>query len=253
MRVIAILNQKGGSGKTTTTVNLASSLAEKDKKVLIIDMDPQGSASRWFGYKEHGSSLLEMLTSEKTLHKSVLTTKVENVEIIAASSVLSSAEKYLLTEAGSEMILKEHLDSLESKRWNYILIDCPPSLNVLALNALTAADELIVPVEAHVMALHGLVELLKTISHVKKRLNPSLDISGILPCRVDLRTNLSRQVIQELKNRFETKIYSTMIRENIKLAEAPLHLVPINHYDSSCYGSKDYASLAEELINQEKR
>ena len=251
MRTLAIVNQKGGSGKTTTAVNLAATLAHNNKKILLIDMDPQASASRWYGFKEQGVGLLELLTEERNILEVVKKTNVENVSIIPSSSHLIAAEKLLLNEIGAEMNLKNQLDTLENEHFDYVLIDCPPSLNILALNALTAVSELLVPVEAHVMALHGLVQLLKTVNHVKRKLNPNLSIAGILACRVDIRTKHSKDVIAQLKSRFEGQVYKTVIRENIKLAEAPLHLKPILHYDKLCNGSIDYLSLADELINQE--
>jgi chromosome partitioning protein len=250
MRILAILNQKGGSGKTTTAVNLAATLAEAGKKILLLDMDPQGSASRWYGYKDQGKGLFSLLTEEVDIKAVIKKTSVKNLDVIPSSPMLSSAEKILLSEAGAEMILKEHLEKITN--YDYVLIDCPPSLNALTLNALTAAKELLIPVETHVMALHGLVQLIKTIGHVKKRLNPSLKIAGILPCRVDIRTKHAREVLAQLTSRFEGQVFSTIIRENIKLAEAPLHLKPIIHYDNSCYGSLDYRGLAKEVLKQEK-
>ena len=179
-------------------------------------------------------------------------TNVENVSIIPSSSHLIAAEKLLLNEIGAELNLKNQIETLNKEHFDYLLIDCPPTLNILALNALTAVSVLLVPVEAHVMALHGLVQLLKTVNHVKRKLNPNLSIAGILACRVDTRTKHSKDVIAQLKSRFEGQVYNTVIRENVKLAEAPLHLKPVLHYDKSCNGSLDYLSLADELINQEK-
>ena len=248
-RIIAIVNQKGGSGKTTTAVNLASSLVDLNKKVLLIDVDPQGSASLWMGLKDGGKKLFEMMTGSNNLSSAIVPTKQKGLDIIASSPMLSGLEKALANEVGSEMILKNKLKEFESN-YDYILIDCPPTLGVLSLNALTAAKEVIVPVEAHVMALHGLVQLMKTINLVRERLNPKLKISGILPCRVDLRTKHSKEVLEQLKSRFDKQIYKSVIRENIKLAEAPLHLKPISRYAKDCHGSKDYQKLAEELCEK---
>jgi chromosome partitioning protein len=165
---------------------------------------------------------------------------------------LAGVEKALANEVASESILKNKIEGLPNHPWDYILMDCPPTLGILSLNALTLANEVLIPVEAHVMALHGLVQLLKTINLVKQRLNPKLEIAGILPCRVDYRTKHSQEVLSQLRTRFEGKVCDSVIRENIRLAEAPLHLKPITVYDSSCNGAKDYRQLAKELLSQEK-
>jgi chromosome partitioning protein len=251
MRTIAIVNQKGGSGKTTTAVNLAAALAEAGKKVLLIDLDPQGSASLWYGFKEKAFGLYDVFVQDNKFENVIEKTEIERLHIAASSPLLAGVEKALAKLASPEKILKEKIANLPSHPWDYVLIDCPPTLGVLSLNALTFAKEVLVPVEAHVMALHGLVQLLKTINTVKQKLNPQLQIAGILACRVDHRTKHSSEVLQQLKTRFESKVYQTVIRENIKLAEAPLHLKPITLYDKNSKGSKDYRELAKELINQE--
>lgn len=251
MRIIAIVNQKGGSGKTTTAVNLSASLAESGKKVLLIDIDPQASSSLWYGIKDQDGLLFRLLTEDIDLSQVIRKTSQKNLDLVPSCILLSGVEKALANEVGPETILKDKILEAGDK-WDYVLIDCPPTLGILSLNALTSASEVLVPVEAHVMALHGLVQLHKTINIVKKRLNPTLEITGILPCRVDLRTKHSKEVMDQLKDRFKEKVYKSFIRENIKLAEAPLHLKPIIHYEPSSRGSLDYQSLAKEIVSQEK-
>jgi chromosome partitioning protein len=248
MRTIAIVNQKGGSGKTTTAVNLAAALAESGKKVLLIDLDPQGSASLWYGFKDKGKGLYNVLTDDESIENIIEKTTVDGLQMIPSSVLLSGVEKALANEVASESILKNKLHNLQNKPWDFVLIDCPPTLGILSLNALTLAQEVLVPVEAHVMALHGLVQLLRTINLVKQRLNPTLEITGILPCRVDFRTKHSSEVLGQLRVRFEGKVCTSVIRENIRLAEAPLHLKPITSYDTHCNGSHDYRQLAKELL-----
>lgn len=247
MRLIAIVNQKGGSGKTTTAVSLAAALANIGKKVLLIDMDPQASASMWFGFKDKGKNLFEVLTGQKSFCEAVEKSNIDKIDILPSSPLLSGIEKALSNEVGAEKILKGKFEALPEKPWDYLLIDCPPTLGLLSLNALSLAKEVLVPVETHVMALHGLVQLLKTIQLVQERLNPDLKICGILPCRVDFRTKHSPEVLEQLKKRFNHQVFTSVIRENIRLAEAPLHKKPITLYDNKSNGAKDYQVLAEEI------
>lgn len=251
MRIIAIVNQKGGSGKTTTAVNLAASLVDAGKKVLLIDLDPQASASMWYGFKDKGKAFYDVFVEGNRLENVIEKTEVERLHMIASSPLLAGVEKAIANEVASECILKDCVANLPGRPWDYILLDCPPTLGILSLNALTLANEVLIPVEAHVMALHGLVQLLKTINMVKQRLNPTLEIAGILACRVDYRTKHSQEILDQLQTRFESKVCKTVIRENIKLAEAPLHAKPITLYEPRSKGAQDYRKLAQELIEQE--
>ena len=252
MEIIAILNQKGGSAKTTTAVNLGSTLSEQDQKILLIDLDPQGSASIWLGFKNTSKELFTLFTENVSILDIVNKTDVNGLDIILSSPWLISADKALSSEVGAEMILKNKLDVLDTKKWDYVLIDCPPNLGIMSLNALTAANKVLVPIETHIMAVQGLAQLLNTITTVKYRLNPSLEIDGILPCRVNKRTRLSKDIISDLRKRFNGQVYQTEIRESVKLAEAPSFGKPITLYDGKSSGAEDYRSLAHEIIKRRK-
>lgn len=252
MKTIAIVNQKGGTGKTTTAVNVAASLGVLGQKVLLIDLDPQASCSFWYGYKKQGQGLLDVFLEDKPLNEVILETKYSNLFMIPASPVLVRVEKVLAAEVGSEVILRDKLKELKGD-WDYIILDCPPNLGTLSLNALTAAQEVLVPVESRVMALHGLVQLLNTIKLVQTRLNPDLVIKGILPCRVDFRNNHSKEVLGQLNTRFPDQMFKTFIRENIKLAEASLHLAPITDFDPKSNGGEDYRALAQEILKMDHK
>jgi chromosome partitioning protein len=253
MRIIAITNQKGGSGKTTTAVNLAAALGEKKKRVLLVDLDPQASATQWLSAQDGGRGLLDMFTNSATLADLIQPTETTHVDLVPASSWLVGAEKALAGEVGAETILRQNLQSLPAETWDYVLIDCPPSLGILTVNALTAVSEVIVPVESHVMALNGLAQLLKTVEVAKERLNPDLEITGILACRVDARTRHAQEVVEQLRSRFGKLAYPVVIRENVRLAECPSFKQPITKYDSRSYGAEDYRALAKVVIKQERK
>src|SRR3954449_1528647 len=241
MRTIAIVNQKGGSGKTTTSVNLAATLAEKGKKVLLIDLDPQYSATQWFDITEGGRGVFDLFAEPDTtqLDSLIFETSTEDVSLIPSSPWLVGAEKALSGEPGAEQCLKEKLKELPVSRFDYLLIDCPPTLGILTVNALNAVKEVLVPVECHVMGLHGLAQLWKTVELVKKRLNPELNVTGILTCRVDRRTKHGKEVVERVRTKFPELAFETEIRENVRLAECPSQGGPITAYDAKSAGAED--------------
>jgi chromosome partitioning protein len=253
MRIIAIANHKGGSGKTTTAVNLAAALGEPGRSVLLIDLDPQGSASHWLAAPGSTPGTADVLGDGADLADLVQPTPCPGVHLLAASDALARVEKSLAQEVGAEVVLRRSFERLVEPPWQYTLIDCPPALGLLTLNALVAAREVLVPVEAHVMALRGLAQLLATLDLVRDRLNPDLEMTGILACRVDSRTRHSPEVVQELRSRFGDRVYNTVIRENVRLAEAPSFAQSIMRYDRHSAGASDYCALGAEVIEQERR
>jgi chromosome partitioning protein len=252
MRTLAIINQKGGSGKTTTTVNLAATIGEKGRRVLVIDLDPQASTSSWFGITDGGKGMLDVLSDNAELVDQVQVSSALGVDVVPCSTWLAGAEKALSGEVGAETILRRKIRKLPKDRWDYLLIDCPPTLGILAINALAGAEEVLIPVEAHVMALAGVAQIIKTAEVVKERLNPDLELTGIVACRVDGRTRHSLEVVEQLRARFGKLVFRTVIRENIRLAEAPSYAQPITVYDPRSFGAEDYRDLAAEVIKQER-
>jgi len=251
-RIIAVANQKGGVGKTTTAINLSACLAEKHKKVLTFDIDPQGNTTRGLGVEkeklEHTS--YEMLLGESTLEDTIIIDLYKNLSLIPADMDLAGAEIELIGKEESSFIMKKYLEQLRDQ-YDYIIIDCPPSLSILTVNALTGADTVLVPIQCEFFALEGLTQLMHTIELIKKRLNPRLQIEGIVFTMFDARTNLSIQVVEEVKKELRrTNIYQTIIPRNVRLAEAPSHGLPINLYEPNSKGAESYRLLADEVIER---
>jgi chromosome partitioning protein len=246
MRRIAVTNQKGGSGKTTTAVNVAAALGEAGRRVLLIDLDPQASASTWLGVKDGGRGLLDVFTEGRALASLVQPTEAPGVDVIPSSAWLVGVDKALAGEVGAETILRRALDGLP-QRWDAVVVDCPPSLGLLAVSALAGCPEVLVPVETRVMALAGLAALVQTVERVRDRLNPGLRLAGLLACRFDTRTRLSQDIVSTLRERFAGDVFQTVIRENVRLAEAPSFGKPITLYDPRSAGAEDYRSAAVEL------
>ena len=236
-RTIAIANQKGGVGKTTTAINLSSCLAEAGQRVLTIDFDPQGNATSGLG--------LEKGQIEDTVQREVQ----EDLDVLPSDSNLSGADIELLDVENKEFVLKSHLDQVKND-YDFIIIDCPPSLSLLTLNALVAADTVLVPIQCEYYALEGLSQVLRTINIVKRKMNPSLEMEGVVFTMYDARTNLSLEVVENVKNNLNEKIYKTIIPRNVRLAEAPSHGMPINIYDSKSTGAESYRLLAAEVISR---
>ncbi len=252
-KAIAIFNQKGGVGKTTTNINLAACLALKGKKVLILDIDPQGNTTSGIGIRKKGleKTTYEVLIDEKMkVEEAILPTIVKNLDIVPASVQLAGAEIELVKLEGREKRLKRALDSVRDK-YDYIFIDCPPSLGLLTINSLTAVDSVLIPIQCEFYALEGVSQLVSTIDLVRKSLNPKLEIQGVILSMFDGRTNLSIQVVNEVKKYFKSKVYSTVIPRNIRLAEAPSFGLPITEYDPKSKGALAYLEFAEEFLEME--
>jgi chromosome partitioning protein len=250
-RIIAIINQKGGSGKTTTAVNLGAYLARLGKSVLLIDLDPQANTTIHLGLKSHEiqRSVYDVMMDEKLFSDVIHNTDVDNLFVAPANINLSGVEIELAGMVGREMILKDAIEKI-ANMYNYILIDSPPSLGLLTVNALTATKEIVIPVQTEFFALEGMGKLFHTVDIVKKRLNRDLRVTGIVPTMFDGRTNLSREVMEKIRGYFGERVYKTIIRKNIKLAEASSHGKPILLYDPRSAGAEDYENLSKEVDNR---
>ncbi len=252
VKVIAIANQKGGVGKTTTSVNLSACIAELGKKVLLIDIDPQGNATSGFGFNksEMQRCVYDALVNDIPIQSLAVQTQIENLKLLPATIQLAGAEIELVSIMSRETKLKRALDRVKYD-YDYILIDCPPSLGLLTINSLTAANSVLVPIQCEFYALEGLSQLMKTVSLVQKNLNPILTLEGVVLTMFDARTNLSIQVVDEVKNHFRQKVYQTIIPRNVRLSEAPSHGQPVIIYDPKSKGAEVYFELAREVIGDE--
>ncbi len=251
-RIIAIANQKGGVGKTTTNVNLSACLAVAGKRVLTIDIDPQGNTTSGLGIDKNKieKSIYDVLINGADAKEAIIHTEIDNLDIIVSNIQLAGAEIELVSMISREMILKKALSEIRDS-YDYILIDCPPSLGLITINALTAADRLLVPIQCEYYALEGLAQLMNTVNLVQKHLNPDLKIEGVVLTMFDARTNLAIEVVQEVKKYFRDKVYTTIIPRNVRLGEAPSHGLPIIMYDPKSTGAEAYTDLAEEMIENE--
>lgn len=252
-KAIAIFNQKGGVGKTTTAVNFSAALAEKGKKVLLIDNDPQGNLSSGVGIdkKSLEMTIYNVLLGESDIREVIISTAFENLDILPGSMDLAGAEIELIEFENREFLLKNQLLKVKDQ-YDYIIVDCPPSLGMLTINALVAVDSVIIPIQCEYYALEGVSQLVNTYNLVKRSINPNLEIQGVLLSMFDGRTNLSIQVVDEVKKHFKHLVYATIVPRNIRLAEAPSFGLPIIHYDRKSKGAEAYLDLADEFLNLEE-
>jgi chromosome partitioning protein len=250
-RIIALANHKGGTAKTTTAVNLAACLAAADRRILLIDLDPQGNASSWLGVDSE-LGIDAVLTNGEALDTQIVPAAVAGVSVIAASSGLAATERALAGERGAETLLRRQAAQGKLEAWHYVILDTSPALGLLTINALAAAHEVLIPVEAHVLALSGVAQIINTITLVQQRFNPELALTGFVICRFDPRTRHSVEVRESLTAKFPGKVLTTVIRENVRLAEAPSFGVPVSVYAPRSSGAADYHALAAEIIGMEK-
>lgn len=250
-RIIAVANQKGGVGKTTTSINLSACLSALGKKVLAIDMDPQGNMTSGFGIEKEDVeySVYDLIIGEADIQKVMVKNAFENLDVLPTNIDLAAAEIELIGVEDKEYIIHNAVKNIRDE-YDFIIIDCPPSLNMLTINAMTTADSVLVPIQCEYYALEGLSQLIHTIELVKERLNPHLSIEGVVFTMYDARTNLSLQVVENVKDNLNQNIYKTIIPRNIRLAEAPSHGLPINIYDPKSTGAESYMLLAEEVIHK---
>lgn len=249
-KIIATANQKGGVGKTTTAVNLAACVADAGRRVLLVDIDPQGNATSGLGVNvRDGGSVYDVLVDGLPAAQAVRVTKFKNLSVLASTIDLSGAEIELVGAEGRERILRNALLQIKGE-YDYIFIDSPPSLGLLTLNALTAADSVLVPIQCEYYALEGVGQLMNTLQLVRKRLNPALDVEGVVLTMLDGRTNLGLQVVSEVKKYFKGKVFTTVVPRNVRLSEAPSHGLPIHLYDARCPGADAYRKLAQELMKR---
>ena len=250
-RIIAIANQKGGVGKTTTAINLSASLASLGKKVLAIDMDPQGNMSSGLGVdkNEVEKTVNDLIIGNKGIEECIYEEVIENLDVLPSNIDLSAAEIELIGVDNKEYILRDEVNKVKEK-YDFIIIDCPPALSMLTINAMTTSDSVLVPIQCEYYALEGLSQLIHTIELVQERLNPELEIEGVVFTMYDARTNLSLQVVENVKDNLNQNIYKTIIPRNVRLAEAPSYGMPINLYDPKSKGTESYLLLAEEVINK---
>ncbi|MBN1412875.1 MAG: ParA family protein [Spirochaetales bacterium] len=246
-KIVVFANQKGGVGKTTSCVNIGSFMARKGKKVLLIDFDPQGNLSSNLGVDTSKPGIYEVITGKAGFDGALQKSVVENLDILPSSIHLTGATIELIDQAEREYFLKKSIKSIES-RYDFILIDCPPSLGILTLNGLVAAEYVLIPLQCEYFALEGLTLLIQTIKQIQSKLNPDLKIGGILFTMFDKRTNLANEVVQEVTGYFKDKVFRTIIPRNVRISEAPSHSMPINLYDPQCVGSKSYEQLTEEVL-----
>lgn len=252
-RIIAIANRKGGVGKTTTTVNVATAMAAAGKKVLVIDLDPQGNASTSMGIDKRGrmASSYEVLLGEAKLSQAIVWTEIPNFSIVPSSPDLAGAEIELVDVERREYALKDAIAE-SAANYDYIIIDCPPSLSLVTINALVAANAVIVPLQCEFLALEGITDLIRNINQIKRKFNPGLELQGVVLTMYDKRNNLTQMVEDDVRNFFGKKVYQTVIPRNVKISEAPSHGKPVLIYDFKCPGSQAYISLTGEVLKREK-